>query len=224
MKVPNNQTLEKDGTRVKVTGELVPIVEVELQGGQKVYFEHHTILAKDPSVNVTAKVMASGMGKRLIAGLPLIVVEGAGPGRLELSRDGVGEVIVLEIDGHELDVPEHRFLFATSGVDYGYTRVKGFANVFGSGTGFFMDRFTGKGILALHGYGNVVERTLSAGESIDLEPSAWLYKDSLVSMDTFVTRISTGLFGATSLWMTRFTGPGRLAYQSLTPFVPGTPA
>jgi len=217
MKVPNGQSLTSGDLKVRVIGELVPIVEVELPQGESVYFEHHTILSKDPAVAITAKALGSGLGRRMIAGLPLIVVEAAGPGMLGLSRDGAGEAIVLELSGHEIDVPEHRFLFATSGVRYGYTRVKGFANIFGSGTGFFMDRFAGSGLLVLHGYGNVVERELASGEAIDLEPSAWLYKDANVGMDTYVTRISTGLLGGVSLWMTRFTGPGRLAYQSLTP-------
>ena len=48
------------------------------------------------------------------------------------------------------------------------------------GTGFFIDRFrcaSGDGILWLHGYGNVFEKTLAVGEQIDIEPGGWLYKD-----------------------------------------------
>ena len=48
------------------------------------------------------------------------------------------------------------------------------------GTGFFIDKFhshKGDGILWLHGYGNVFEKILAPGESIDVEPGGWLYKD-----------------------------------------------
>ena len=54
------------------------------------------------------------------------------------------------------------------------------------GTGFFIDRFhaaSGEGILWLHGFGNVFEKTLASGESIDIEPGGWLYKDPQVQMD-----------------------------------------
>ena len=51
----------------------------------------------------------------------------------------------------------------------------------------FVDKFKASesdGILWLHGYGNVFEKTLGAGEQIDIEPGGWLYKDPGVKMET----------------------------------------
>ena len=64
-------------------------------------------------------------------------------------------------------------------MDYTFERVKGFANMLFGGTGFFIDKFgsSSEGIIWLHGYGNVFEKKLAAGESIDIEPGGWLYKD-----------------------------------------------
>ena len=70
--------------------------------------------------------------------------------------------------------------------------------VFG-GSGFFIDKFhshRGGGILWLHGYGNVFEKVLAPGESIDIEHGGWLYKDTSVRMDTVVDRLTSGVFGA----------------------------
>ncbi len=64
------------------------------------------------------------------------------------------------------------------------------------GTGFFIDKFhshKGDGILWPHGYGNVFEKTLAAGETIDVEPGGWLYKETTVRMDTIVDRITPHL-------------------------------
>lgn len=200
---------------VHVSGELVPIVEVDIPPDDHIYFEHHTLLAKDSTVKIALKAR-KGLGKRLLAGLPLLQLEASGPGVMSLCQDGVGEIIVLKIADHEIDTQQHHFLFATSGVSYDFSRVKGFKNFFGGAAStFFIDRFSGNGLLALHGFGNVIVRTLDAGESIDLEPKAWLFKDSSVMMDTFATRIGTGLLGGSFLWMTRFAGPGRVAYESL---------
>ena len=86
-------------------------------------------------------------------------------------------------------------------------------------TGFFIDKFRcteGEGILWLHGYGNVFEKTLAAGEQIEIEPGGWLYKDASVLMETNVQRLSAGLFGANLGFVTnRFTGPGRIGLQSM---------
>ena len=75
-----------------------------------------------------------------------------------------------------------------------------------------MDRFvttSSPGLLILHGYGNVFERRLAAGESIMVEPGAFLYKDSSVTMDVEFQKLGTGFFGGTTMSLARMTGPGR---------------
>jgi len=66
-------------------------------------------------------------------------------------------------------------------------RVKGVANILFGGTGFF----------------------------IHVEPGGWLYKDTHVRMQTTAQRFTTGLMGGFSLFMNRFTGPGKIALQSM---------
>jgi uncharacterized protein (AIM24 family) len=64
------------------------------------------------------------------------------------------------------------WLAATDNVEYTFTRVRGAANMLLGGTGFFIDRFScpqREGILWLHGFGNVFEVTLAAGEAIGIE-------------------------------------------------------
>ena len=109
-----------------------------------------------------------------------------------------------------LHVREHQFLFATPSVKYSYFRMKGISNLLYGGTGFFIDTFEGTGVVALHGYGNVFEHTLSPGESIDVEPGAFLYKDASVQLETVSLGLKTGLFGGSTFRLNRFTGPGRL--------------
>ncbi|PQV49192.1 biogenesis AIM24 protein [Paraburkholderia sp. BL21I4N1] len=88
-----------------------------------------------------------------------------------------------------------------------------------SGKPAFIDKFHGhggEGVLWLHGYGNVFEKVLAAGETIDIEPGGWLYKDPQVKMDTVVDRLTSGLFGAgVNFIVNRFTGPGRVGIQSM---------
>ena len=67
----------------------------------------------------------------------------------------------------------------------------------------------------MHGYGNVFEKVLGPGEQIDVEPGGWLYKDASVSMETNIQSISTGLLASMNIITNRFTGPGRIALQSM---------
>jgi hypothetical protein len=71
-----------------------------------------------------------------------------------------------------------------------FNRVKGISNMLMGGTGFF-------------------------------EPGGWIYKDLNVRMDTQFQRLSTGLFASAGqiVW-NRFTGPGRVAIQSMYMHMP----
>jgi len=205
------------GVTYHIQGELVPVLHVEL-AALPVYFEHHILLWKDPAVEIGIKPLKGAM-KRVLSGMPVFITQAQGRGRIAFSRDGAGHVFALHMkQGEAVNVREHQFLAATDGIDYTYARVKGAANMLFGGTGFFIDKFhghKGEGILWLHGYGNVFEKVLAAGESIDVEPGGWLYKDPGVRMETTMARLSTGVFAGFSLVLNRFTGPGRLGLQSM---------
>jgi uncharacterized protein (AIM24 family) len=82
----------------------------------------------------------------------------------------------------------------------------------------YMDRFvTGgeQGLLLLHGYGNVFQKTLQQGEKILVEPGGFLYKDSSVQMNTVQQRFKTGMLGTHNMYLAEMTGPGRVGVQSM---------
>jgi len=128
-----------------------------------------------------------------------------------------------------VEVREHQFLVATSNVDYGFTYMKSVANILFSRTGLFIDQFTahgGEGMVLLHGYGNVFEKMLAPGETLDIEPGAWLWKDPSVQMTVTTVAGSQrgggilgaigGLVAGASIVLNRFTGPGRVGIQSMS--------
>ena len=211
------------GVTYHLDGELVPALTIELNNEAPVYFEHHILLWKEPSVEIGIRAM-KGMLKRMVAGMQVFVTQATGRGQISFSRDGAGHIVPMHLQpGQEIHVREHQFLAATDGVDYTFERVKGVANLLFGGTGFFIDKFhcgQREGILWLHGYGNVFEKVLGPGEQIDVEPGAWLYKDSGVKMETTLASLSSGLFGGNSMTFNRFTGPGRVGLQSMYVHLP----
>ncbi len=213
------------GVTYHIEGELVPALHVELSS-MPVYFEHHILLWKDPAVEIKLHPL-KGAFKRMLAGIPVFMTEAHGPGRIAFSRDGAGHVFALHLrTGEAVDVREHQFLAATNEVDYTFTRVKGAANILMGGTGLFIDTFTcrgAEGIIWLHGYGNVFEVTLGAGESIDIEPGGWIYKSPTVGMQTIFQKLATGfLASAGQIFWNRFTGPGKVGLQTMYYHMPTT--
>ena len=201
----------------QVEGEIVPVAEINLGPGDSIFFEHHVMLWKDEVVPMTVLQLSGGI-KRAFAGMPFVISVASGPGRIAFSRDATGEVVVLPIGpSHELDVREHAFLAGTHSLDYSFVRIKGLANVMHGGEGMYMDRFVTKadqGLLLLHGYGNVFQKTLQPGEQILLEPGGFLYKDSSVTMNTRQQDVRTGRMRH-GLYLAEMTGPGRVGIQSM---------
>ncbi|MGC9222165.1 MAG: AIM24 family protein [Solirubrobacteraceae bacterium] len=214
------------GIRYRLEGELVPALHLALDGSMPVYFEHHVLLWKYPQVKLGLHPLRKGLVRRALAGMPILLLQIESPGEVAFSRDAPGHVVALHLGaGEGIQVREHQFLAVTENVEYTYTRQKGYANMMFGG-GFFIDQFvctSGEGVVWLHGYGNVFEKTLEAGETIDIEPGGWLYYDHSVSMQQEAYGFKTGILsGGGSLIFNRFTGPGRVGLQSAYYHPPGS--
>jgi uncharacterized protein (AIM24 family) len=212
----------------QIEGSCVPVADFNLAAGDGLYFTHHLLLWKDEKVQISAMSMAKAW-KRLFAGLPLIMTQAAGPGRIAFSKDRAGEVIALPLQaGESIDVREHVFMVATSAVAYDWFQTGiWFETSNGKDTethypiGMFMDRFTSgaqPGLLLLHGAGNIFVRRLEAGQSILIKPTSLLFKDAPVRMHLHIekpagTWTTWRSWGQRYVWL-RLTGPGRVAVQS----------
>jgi uncharacterized protein (AIM24 family) len=216
----------------QIEGKYVPVADFKLAPGDGVYFTHHLLLWKDEQIQIGNMSLAKGW-KRLFAGLPLIMTQASGPGRIAFSKDAAGELIALPLEaGQSIDVREHVFMVATSQLAYDWFQT-GIWFVTGTGNdaethypiGMFMDRFKAggsvPGLLLLHGNGNVFVRNLQPGESIVIKPSALLFKDPTVSMNLHLESPGQvyGAYRGWGVWGNRYVwlhlrGPGRVAVQS----------
>lgn len=71
------------GVYYRIDGELVPVLHIWLDGSVPVFFEHHVVLWKEPSLAIGIK--GKGALKRMIAGMPLLLTEARGPGQVAFS-------------------------------------------------------------------------------------------------------------------------------------------
>jgi uncharacterized protein (AIM24 family) len=196
-KIRDLTEVQVGATTYQLDGRVVPVAEADLAPGETAFFEHHAMLWKDFTVAMTVMDTPGG-AKRILAGMPFVLSVAHGPGRVAFSRDAPGELVVLPLDqGVELDAREHAMVVASGNVTFSYEKVQGLKAMLAAGTGMFLDRFVAQGatgLLILHGYGSVLERTLGEGETIEVEPGGFLYKDAAVTMA--VTTISLTPEGA----------------------------
>lgn len=181
---------------LQVDGTAVPVADVDLGSGDSVFFEHHAMLWKDDDLAMSVMAAPGGM-KRLLGDLPFVLSVAHGPGRVSFSRDSPGELVVLPVEpGVELDVREHALVLASTNLTYSFERLPGLKATLAAGSGMYLDRFVATGaegaagILVLHGYGNVFDRTLRPGESIEVEGGGFLYKESSVSIEVATHKLT----------------------------------
>lgn len=206
------------GLKYRIEGNLVPVLHLALNGEMGIMFEHHVILWKQPSIDVSLMKLKKSF-TRVVSGLNVFMTKADGQGELAFSRDTPGQVFALELDpGERILVREHQFLAATANVDYSFERVKGFGSMLGGSQGFFIDSFTGGeegSLLWLHAHGNAFDIMLSEGETIDVEPGSWIYREPTVKYEQKLFGLKTGILGGGgNLVFNRFTGPGRVGLQS----------
>jgi uncharacterized protein (AIM24 family) len=173
-------------SRIQIDGTVVPVADVELGDGDSIFFEHHAMLWKDDDTAMSVMDAPGGM-RRMLGSLPFVLSVATGPGRVSCSRDAPGELIVLPVDpGQELDVREHAMLLASSSLTYSFEKLPGLKATMAVGSGMYLERFVASGspgLVILHGYGNVLDRRLGQGETIEVEPGGFLYKESSVSIE-----------------------------------------
>lgn len=212
-------TAEKSNPMYAIEGNLIPSLVLEMTPKQSVFFEHHLMSWKTPSLNIVTSKFNRRF-KRGIGGMQIILLEASGTGKLALSRHATGHIFpMLLTPGQTLDVREHQYVAATNNLDYTSKSISEVPNVMYGGTAFFIDRFKAtdnEGMLWLHSYGDLFEITLEKGEQIDIDSGSWIYKDTTVQIQNQQDCFSMGMLGTRNVVYKRFTGPGRIGIQTVS--------
>ena len=88
---------------IKIEGELVPVADVELGTQQSIYFEHHILLWKSPTVTLGFLGLQNA-AKRFFSGLQIFISTAKGPGNIAFSREAPGQVVAMRLGpGQSID-------------------------------------------------------------------------------------------------------------------------
>ncbi len=118
--------------------------------------------------------------------------------------------------GGRLICQKDSFLCAAKGVAIGiYFQRKILTGLFG-GEGFIMQKLEGDGLCFVHAGGTIVERILSAGETLHVATGCVVAFQDSVNFDIQqVGEIKSALFGGEGLFYAVLQGPGKVWMQSL---------
>src|SRR5579862_5954854 len=102
----------------QIAGRFVPTAEISVAAGDSLYFPHPSLLWAEPAVDISAMSLRKAW-TRLRAGLPLVMLEARGPGKIAFSHDTAGELLAVPLQpGASVDVREHQMVAATGAVTY----------------------------------------------------------------------------------------------------------
>src|SRR4029077_1053967 len=105
-------------TSCQISGRFVPVAEFTLGDRESVFFPHPSLLWAEPSVQIDAMSL-KGAWSRMRAGLPLVMLQASGTGKIAFSHDAAGELLAIPLQpGAAVDVREHRMVVATGAVGY----------------------------------------------------------------------------------------------------------
>jgi uncharacterized protein (TIGR00266 family) len=163
-----------------------------------------------------------GAGKRLLTGESLFMTvfthTGAGKAHVAFGAPYPGNILPIKLStvGGCLICQKDSFLCAAKGVSISiYFQRKILTGLFG-GEGFIMQKLDGTGMTFLHAGGTVMERRLSAGETLHVDTGCVVAFEPSVQFDIQQAgNIKTSLFGGEGLFFAVLQGPGLIWLQSL---------
>jgi uncharacterized protein (TIGR00266 family) len=211
----------------RIEGDNLQVARIFLKPGQELYAEAGKMVYKTTSVQWESRMSGESLGdkilgalKRTLSGESLFFTyfrastegevgfAGSYPGRIMMFDLRPGQSILCQRDG---------FLFAQSSVEFSIELVRKLGSGFFGGEGFILQKFTGPGMVFIHGGGDFVEFDLKPNETLQLETGAVVAFDTTVDYDIqFVGSIKRAIFGGEGLFLTTLRGPGRAVIQSMT--------
>jgi uncharacterized protein (TIGR00266 family) len=211
-----------------VHGDNLQILRIKLRPGQEVFAEAGKMVFKTPSVEWESRASGNtlgqkvwGMLKRTVSGESLFFTHfrcragegevgfaGSYPGRLEPIELGPGQTFLAQRDA---------FVCAQQGVDFSVAFVKKIGAGFFGGEGFILEKFTGPGVVFIHGGGDFVKFHLKSGEMLQVDTGCVVGFDASVEYDIELAGgIKTALFGGEGLFVATLRGPGQCIIQTMT--------
>jgi uncharacterized protein (TIGR00266 family) len=218
----------------QLTGDDMQLIEIELDPQESVIAEAGSMMMMDQDIAMETifgdgssqqgglGAMLLGAGKRLLTGESLFMTVftngGSRKQKVAFAAPYPGKIIPVDLatEGYSLICQKDAFLCAAKGVAVSIAFNKRLGAGFFGGEGFIMQKLEGDGLAFIHAGGTIVEKTLSANETLRVDTGCLVAMSPSVDYDiAMASGIKTALFGGEGLFLATLKGPGKVWVQSL---------
>ena len=208
--------------RYEISGTTMQTVSIDLSPGEVLYSQTASMAWMSDNIRMdthTGGGLFAGL-KRMMTGGNLFITEFTAQGQaghIAFAPRFPGQIVPVElVAGQSLVCRKETFLCAEHSVALDVFFQQRLGAGFFAGEGFLLQRVTGPGTVWLDLSGEVVEKTLAAGERLLVHAGHIGMQDPTVGVDIQMIRgFRNFLFGGEGLFLATLTGPGRVWLQSM---------
>jgi uncharacterized protein (TIGR00266 family) len=205
----------------QVSGTVMQTVAIELDAGETVYSQTNCMAWMSDSIAMdthTGGGLFEGI-RRSLSGGSLFITDftARAGGHISFAPRFPGTILPRRLaPGESLICRKETFLCAEKSVSLEIAWQQRVGAGFFGGEGFILQKVTGPGTVWLDLSGEVVERSLSAGERLLVHAGHVGIQEPSVQFDVqLVPGFRNILFGGEGLFLATLTGPGRVWLQSM---------
>ncbi len=207
--------------RYDISGTIMQTVSIDLDAGESIYSQTHAMAWMSDGIVMdthTGGGLLAGL-KRAVSGGSLFITEYSAQqsGHVAFAPRFPGSILAMKLaPGQSLICRKETFLCAERSVTFDIALQQRLgAGVF-AGEGFILQRVTGPGTVFLDLSGEVIEKTLAAGERLRVHAGHIGIQEPSVQTDIQMLRgFRNILFGGEGLFLATLTGPGKVWLQSM---------
>ncbi len=220
----------------EILGHEMQFVEIELDPGESAVAEAGAMMYMTDGIQMETVFGDSshgsesggfmnnmlGAGKRLLTGeslfMTLFTHTGQGKAQVAFASPYPGKIIPLDLRQYQNRIicQKDAFLCAAKGVAIGIAFQKKIGTALFGGEGFIMQQLDGDGMTFVHAGGTIVEKELTAGQTLRVDTGCLVALTQTVNYDIeFVGGVKSAIFGGEGFFFATLQGPGHVWLQSL---------
>jgi len=205
-----------------IRGELAQVAQLTFSAGETCWANKGSLLSLTPGIDWTLKI-PGGLGgavRRSLsgAGISMTYIEARQEQQqVVLSSNEPGKIIDWNLADGPVLTTRGSFIAAFGrNIEISVVVTKRAGAAFFGGTGLFLQKISGEGIVLIHGAGDFIDRQLQNQETVLVSTgNLAAFAQSVDYNIQSVAGCRRIFFGGEGLFMTKLTGPGRVLLQSL---------
>lgn len=198
-------------------------LKVNLEAGESIKAESDAMMSMSGNVSIEGKMeggILGGLARAVLSGESLFFQKLTAKGKAgeaTLAPAIPGDVVAYSLTSNNLLITSGSFLAAEDSVVV-ETKMQNLGKGFFSGSGLFVIKVSGSGVVFFNSFGAIYPIDVPAGEEVIVDTGHLVAWDA--AMKYSITKAGSGIFSSMTsgeLLVCKFVGPGRVYAQSRNP-------